>query len=133
MSVRSLHKLQDNFLLKWMRGALIPRKGSSSILPSSQSIMSTKSSEGRGSYLDGMQFPHCDAKVLHRPGLCKYCDGHPDWQQLRVTWGINFTDYDQDPNLLPDPATQDRSIQNINRWGGNYPSRPDPTVLSGPR
>lgn len=38
-------------------------------------------------YLDGNykpdphpQMPHCDAYVLHAPGVCEYCDRHPDWQ-----------------------------------------------------
>ncbi len=37
------------------------------------------------------QFPHCDSRVLHRRGECKYCDTHPDWQELRQAWGIAFT------------------------------------------
>lgn len=38
-----------------------------------------------------MQFPHCDSRVLHEPGVCEYCDDHPDWQTLRRAWGIAFT------------------------------------------
>lgn len=38
-----------------------------------------------------MQFPHCDARVLHAPGECGYCDACPVWQQLRIAWGIAFT------------------------------------------
>ena len=37
------------------------------------------------------QFPHCDQRVLHAPGECKYCDLHPEWQELRKSWGIAFT------------------------------------------
>ena len=36
-------------------------------------------------------FPHCDQRVLHAPGECQYCDMCPEWQQLRVAWGIAFT------------------------------------------
>lgn len=38
-----------------------------------------------------MTYPHCDARVLHAPGECAYCDEHPDWQKLREVWGIAFT------------------------------------------
>jgi hypothetical protein len=38
-----------------------------------------------------MQFPHCDGRILHAPGVCTYCDMHPEWQELRLAWGINFT------------------------------------------
>ena len=66
------------------------------------------------------QFPHCDSKVLHAPGLCTYCDQYPDWQQLRVTWGMNFTGtYVEGFTLCP--SQQDRSIDIIQRWGGNRP------------
>lgn len=37
------------------------------------------------------QFPHCDSRVLHAPGECRYCDAHPEWQELRKAWGIAFT------------------------------------------
>ncbi len=36
-------------------------------------------------------FPHCDQRILHAPGECEYCDGHPEWQALRQSWGIAFT------------------------------------------
>lgn len=36
-------------------------------------------------------FPHCDAQVLHAPGECQHCDTHPEWQDLRVAWGVAFT------------------------------------------
>lgn len=37
------------------------------------------------------QFPHCDQRILHAPGECEYCDGHPEWQALREAWGIAYT------------------------------------------
>jgi len=67
------------------------------------------------------QFPHCDALVLHAPGECEYCDRHPDWQQLRQMWGINFTGKTQ-PTKAPCPAERRRSVEKIHRWGGNRPS-----------
>ena len=70
------------------------------------------------------QFPHCDGKVLHAPGECKYCDDHPDWQALRVTWGIAFTGWE--PNEaekeLPCPAWYARG-DNCQKWGGNVPRK----------
>lgn len=41
-----------------------------------------------------MQFPHCDTRVLHAPRECPYCDELPEWQQLRIAWGIAFTGHD---------------------------------------
>lgn len=40
---------------------------------------------------DELTAPHCDPAVLHAPGICRYCDEHPDWQALRRLWGICFT------------------------------------------
>lgn len=65
------------------------------------------------------QFPHCDQRVLHAPGECKYCDTRPDWQALRLAWGIAFTGYEPDGNELPDPATAARGLASVNRWHGN--------------
>lgn len=67
------------------------------------------------------QFPHCDSRVLHAPGECEYCDRHPEWQLLRMAWGIAFTGYEPETekNELPDPATVARPLSIINRWGGN--------------
>lgn len=64
-----------------------------------------------------MQFPHCDARILHSPGACVYCDDHPDWQQLRITWGINFTS-ESEPGLHPCPADAARGDNHM-EWGGN--------------
>jgi hypothetical protein len=64
-------------------------------------------------------YPHCDARVLHAPGECEYCDEFAsDLQEQRIDQRINFTGHD-DPDLLPDPATQARPVETINRWGGN--------------
>ncbi len=66
------------------------------------------------------QFPHCDAKVLHAPNICEFCDRHPDWQELRILWGIAFTGENL-PDLIPCPSERDRPLNNINRWPGNRP------------
>lgn len=64
------------------------------------------------------QFPHCDQRVLHAPGECRYCDMHPEWQALRMAWGISFTGYEPDGKELPCPATHARG-DGVNRWHGN--------------
>jgi hypothetical protein len=75
------------------------------------------------------QYPHCDASVLHAPGICEYCDGHPDWQELRETWGIAFTGKPE-AGKLPDPASLKRPEETINMWHGNraYKEETEPPV-----
>jgi hypothetical protein len=80
------------------------------------------------------QFPHCDQKVLHKPGECEYCDAHPDWQELREAWGIAFSGHSNEvikykdwegntveKTLIPCPSEWDRPIDIINCWYGNVP------------
>lgn len=64
------------------------------------------------------QFPHCDQRVLHAPGECEYCDKHLDWQALRLSWGIAFTNYEPEGDELPCPAMHARG-DTVNRWHGN--------------
>jgi hypothetical protein len=64
------------------------------------------------------QYPHCDQRILHAPGECEYCDKHPEWQGLRLGWGIAFTGYEPEGNELPCPAMHARGAT-INSWGGN--------------
>lgn len=66
-------------------------------------------------------FPHCDSAVLHAPSECEYCDRHPEWQHLRMSWGIAFTGHDPTGDQLPDPASVRRPVEIINRWPGNRP------------
>lgn len=68
------------------------------------------------------QFPHCDQRVLHAPGECEYCDRRPDWQALRLAWGIAFTGWVPDENEIQCPSEKVRSIETINRWPGNRPA-----------
>ena len=75
------------------------------------------------------QFPHCDQRVLHAPGECKYCDQHRDWQELRRAWGIAFTGYEPEGNELPDPATKARGLEHLEAWAGNRPYQGDDTPL----
>jgi hypothetical protein len=78
------------------------------------------------------QAPHCDAKILHAPGECQYCDDKPEWQELRQMWGIAFTGHSNETipypdrngntiekSLIPCPSEWDRPVEIINKWGGN--------------
>lgn len=84
-------------------------------------------------YFEGrtiQQFPHCDSRVLHAPGECQYCDAHPEWQELRESWGINFTGHHKKASdfgtpFLPCPSEAARPLANINRWDGNVPMKGD--------
>jgi hypothetical protein len=67
------------------------------------------------------QYPHCDQRVLHAPGECRYCDEHPDWQELRRTWNINFTGK-KEPGKSPCPAEASRTARTIHEWHGNRPT-----------
>lgn len=68
------------------------------------------------------QFPHCDHRVLHRPGSCEFCDLHPEWQAIRVAMAINFTG-ESDPKKDPCPSVKFRPVQVSHAWGGNRPDR----------
>lgn len=64
------------------------------------------------------QFPHCDSRVLHAPGLCRFCDMHPEWQALRMHYRINFTG-ENFPWKSQCPAEKFRSAETIHLWRGN--------------
>jgi hypothetical protein len=64
------------------------------------------------------QFPHCDQRILHAPGECQYCDAHPEWQELRIKWGIAFTGYEPEGKELPCPADYARGDSH-KLWYGN--------------
>lgn len=66
------------------------------------------------------QFPHCDARVLHAPGKCEYCDLHPDWQELRKVWNVNFTGQHFEGKTVC-PAEYERGMESLNGWHGNVP------------
>lgn len=73
---------------------------------------------------DGV-FPHCDGRVVHKPGECAVCDEHAGGlQYLRQMWGINYTGHHKtvDSNgivMLPCPAEIARPLVIINKWAGN--------------
>ena len=70
------------------------------------------------------QFPHCDQRILHAPRECELCDRHPDWQALRLAWGIAFTGYEPEEKELPCPADHARG-DNHKLWFGNI-AKPAP-------
>ncbi len=71
-----------------------------------------------------MTYPHCDPRVLHAPGLCEFCDMHPEWQELRKTWGVAFTGDRSNPKAELCPAEKARPLETIEAWPGNR--RTDP-------
>lgn len=89
------------------------------------------------------QFPHCDQRVLHAPeDNCEYCNAHPEWQALRVAWGIAFTGHSFNPDgslqvdvhnqvLMPCPAEAVRDIETIHNWHGNIPMTPEASKAFG--
>ena len=71
------------------------------------------------------QFPHCDARILHAPGECDFCDTHQEWQELREAWDIAFTGHPATVDGLPCPADHQRppgSPGDHRLWGGNKPT-----------
>lgn len=81
---------------------------------------------------DMPRFPHCDERILHAPGVCKYCDAHKDWQFLREVWGINFTS-ETDTNKYPCPADRARGDKHM-LWPGNvaYDREGNPVIPPPP-
>lgn len=75
-------------------------------------------------------YPHCDSRILHAPGECKYCDKFPEAQKARVDGRVNFTGK-RTPGFEICPSEQARPIEVSHRWGGNRPVKPDPADKSG--
>jgi len=67
------------------------------------------------------KFPHCDPRVLHKPGACVFCDRYPNAQTDRIECGINFTG-EQIPGLRPCPADAARGLGKAHEWYGNRPT-----------
>jgi hypothetical protein len=73
--------------------------------------------------------PHCDARVLHAPNVCEYCDRYPDYQELRKRWGIAFTGQTPKKDQVPCPADAIRppgSDRDHRRWAGNVATTEKP-------
>ncbi len=73
------------------------------------------------------QFPHCDSRILHAPGECEACDRHPDWQELRTSWGIAYTGHAPEGDWIQTPCPADAarpagSPADHRQWGGNKPT-----------
>lgn len=70
--------------------------------------------------------PHCDPRVLHAPGECRFCDAHPEWQEARRLWGIAFTGQESDQEGegpdLPCPSDLRRGTGGAHVWYGNRPT-----------
>lgn len=67
-------------------------------------------------------FPHCDPRILHPKGQCKYCD-ESGLQEVREAWNINYTEEKQNENKLPCPAIEARGLDGCQQWRGNVPKK----------
>jgi hypothetical protein len=69
----------------------------------------------------GFQPPHCDARVVHRPESCFYCDTYASGlQALREVQFVNYTG-EYDPNKAPCPVEHTRTAKSAHQWPGNAP------------
>ena len=75
-----------------------------------------------------IRFPHCDARVLHPPKICKYCD-ESGLQEVRACWGIAFTGQKPEGDQVPCPANEARSDESLYSWGGNRPQPPEEEMV----
>ena len=65
--------------------------------------------------------PHCDPRVLHKPGECGICDHYPELQDARRKMMISFTGYSEE-DFGPCPADFIRK-ETHSLWPGNRPWR----------
>jgi hypothetical protein len=82
-------------------------------------------------------FPHCDPRILHKPGECQFCDKQPEWQSLRRAWGVNFTGHHDGMNeygmaFVSCPSEVIRPLERINQWDGNVPYKADTINTEAP-
>lgn len=61
--------------------------------------------------------PHCDARVLHLPEECIYCEDRADLQEEREKLGVSNTGHSN--RAWPCPADKARSSESLNGWHGN--------------
>ena len=86
--------------------------------------MPSKQTPEGGWKWDG-RFPHCDHRIVHKPGECAVCDEYaPMLQYLRHMWNINYTGHHDIQNergdtMLPCPAEVARPLRILNKWYGN--------------
>lgn len=62
---------------------------------------------------------HCDARVLHAPGTCEYCDAYPALQEWRQEYRMLFTGEEPRPLWRMCPAQEARGLDSLNGWSGN--------------
>jgi hypothetical protein len=64
--------------------------------------------------------PHCDARILHLPKDCEYCN-RPEWQEKRAELRIAPTGYEPKSYEIPCEADAKRGTSHL-KWGGNKPT-----------
>jgi len=74
-----------------------------------------------------IRFPHCDARIVHPPSECTFCDAS-GLQEVRACWGIAYTGQEPEGEQTPCPANEARSDESLYSWGGNRPVPPKEKV-----
>ena len=74
-----------------------------------------------------IRFPHCDARIMHIPGVCTFCDAS-GLQEVRACWGKAYTGQEPEGDQAPCPANEARSDESLYSWGGNRPQPPKEEV-----
>lgn len=66
-------------------------------------------------------FPHCDDKVLHARGTCRYCSSgrYARLHELRRRFGIGYTGAALEAGQEACPSEAFRPVDVIDRWPGN--------------
>lgn len=75
--------------------------------------------------MNNAPMPHCDARILHAPGECEYCDAYPDAQLERTHLKIAFTGHapvDEQVACPADVARPPGSSADHRHWAGNKPT-----------
>ena len=78
--------------------------------------------------IDGIDYPlqppHCDMRVLHAPGVCRYCDDPrlDEWRKYRTKKKILYTGELPRDGWTMCPAQAERGMDSLNRWPGNEPA-----------
>lgn len=78
--------------------------------------------------IDGVKYPlpapHCDARVLHARGACRFCDDPKNdrWRKDREKAKILYTGELPRDGWTMCPAQAERGMDKINAWPGNEPA-----------
>jgi len=107
--------------LEAVRRALISVCGSDAA--AAREVLANSLHEMLLAYADAPQstVPHCDARVLHAPMECEYCDAYPNRQRGRVVNRVEFTGHPTREGWCPCPSDVVRGLAGAHVWRGNVP------------